>query len=512
MSQIDNQKIAKNTMMLYGRTAFAMLISLITSRVTLQTLGVENFGINNAVGGVIGMFSVVSGSLSGAIGRFITFELGRGDTEKLKRIFSTAINIQLAIGFVIVVLGETLGVWFLNTQMNIPSGRMVAANWVLQFAIWSFFIALTQVPYGASIIAHEKMNVFAWFSIIDSCLKLGVVYLLYISPYDKLITIAFLGFVVSLGMRIAQRIYCSRTFQECHYQFIFDKSLIKEMTGFAGWSFLTNTAWIFNTTGVSLLVNIFFGVTFNAARGVAGSIEGYITKFYGDFMTAMNPQITKSYAAGELDAMNRLVCRGARFSYFLMFTLSLPFMFEAYQVLYLWLGLVPDYTVTFFRLSMIAALITLLGQTGYTACMATGRIKWYTIIITSVGFLVFPLTWIAFKLGMPVESTYIIYIAVYATLDVIRLFIMRHLWGFPIMMYVRETFLPVVLVTLLAIIIPWAMYLEIPDSILKSITVMAVSVISAGLSVLFIGLKKYERQLLLSKAKVVIANKILRKR
>ena len=284
------------------------------------------------------------------------------------------------------------------------------------------------------------------------------------------------------------------------------------MTGFAGWSFLTNTAWIFNTTGVSLLVNIFFGVTFNAARGVAGSIEGYITKFYGDFMTAMNPQITKSYAAGELDAMNRLVCRGARFSYFLMFTLSLPFMFEAYQVLYLWLGLVPDYTVTFFCFSMIAALITLLGQTGYTACMATGRIKWYTIIITSVGFLVFPLTWIAFKLGMPVESTYIIYIAVYATLDVIRLFIMRHLWGFPIMMYVRETFLPVVLVTLLAIIIPWAMYFEIPDSILKSITVMAVSVISAGLSVLFIGLKKYERQLLLSKAKVVIANKILRKR
>lgn len=490
MSQVDNRRIAKNTMMLYARTAFSMLISLITSRVTLQVLGIENYGINDAVGATIGMFSVVSGSLSGSISRFITYELGHGDINKLKRIFSTSLNIQLAIGAVIILLGETLGVWFLNTQMNIPAERMTAANWVLQFAIWSFFIGLTQVPYGACIVAHEKMNVFAWFSIIESVFRLVIVYLLYISPYDKLITLSLLGFVVSLGMRIAQRIYCARTFEECHYQFVLDKGLIKEMTGFAGWSFLTNTAWIFNTQGVNILINIFFGVTFNAARGVANSIQGYVTRFYGDFMTALNPQITKSYAAGELDEMNMLVCRGARFSYFLMFTLSLPFMFEAYQVLYLWLGLVPDYTVTFFRLSMIAALITLLGQTGFTACMATGRIKWYTIIITTVGCLVFPLTWIAFKMGLPVESTYIIYIVVYTLLDIIRLYIMRHLWGFPIMMYVRETFLPVVTVTFLAVIIPWAMYLEISDSVLKSFAVMAASVICAGASVILVGLKE----------------------
>ena len=508
MSQIDNRRIAKNTMMLYARTAFSMLISLITSRVTLQVLGIENYGINDAVGATIGMFSVVSGSLSGSISRFITYELGRGDINKLKSIFSTSLNIQLAIGFVIILLGETLGVWFLNTQMNIPSGRMIAANWVLQFAIWSFFIGLTQVPYGACIVAHEKMNVFAWFSIIESVFRLVIVYLLYISPYDKLITLSLLGFVVSFGIRIAQRIYCTRTFAECHYQFILDKGLLKEMTGFAGWSFLTNTAWIFNTQGINLLINIFFGVTFNAARGVANQIQGLVTRFYGDFMTALNPQITKSYAAGELDEMNRLICRGARFSYFLMFSLSLPFMFEAYQVLYLWLGLVPDYTVTFFRLSMIAALITLLGQTGVTACMATGRIKWYTIIITTVGCLVFPLTWIAFKMGLPVESTYIVYIVVYALLDIIRLFIMRHLWRFPIMMYVRETFTPVVLVTSLAVVIPWAMYLEIPDSVFKSLAVMAASIICAGASVILVGLKRSERQMLTEKVKVVISNKI----
>lgn len=233
MSQVDNRRIAKNTMMLYARTAFSMLISLITSRVTLQVLGIENYGINDAVGATIGMFSVVSGSLSGSISRFITYELGHGDINKLKRIFSTSLNIQLAIGAVIILLGETLGVWFLNTQMNIPAERMTAANWVLQFAIWSFFIGLTQVPYGACIVAHEKMNVFAWFSIIESVFRLVIVYLLYISPYDKLITLSLLGFVVSLGMRIAQRIYCARTFEECHYQFVLDKGLIKEMTGFA---------------------------------------------------------------------------------------------------------------------------------------------------------------------------------------------------------------------------------------------------------------------------------------
>ena len=510
MTQVDNRRIAKNTMMLYGRTAFSMLISLITSRVTLQVLGVENYGINDAVGATIGMFSVVSGSLSTSIGRFITFELGHGDIYKLKKIFSTSLNIQLFIGLVIILLGETLGVWFLNTKMNIPADRMIAANWVLQFAIWSFFIGLSQVPYSACIVAHEKMNVFAWFSIIESSFRLVIVYLLYISPYDKLITLALLGFTISLVIRIAQRFYCARTFEECHYHFVLDKNLLKEMTGFAGWSFLTNTAWIFNTQGVNLLINIFFGVTFNAARGVANSIQGVVTRFYGDFMAAMNPQITKSYAAGELDEMNRLVCRGARFSYFLMFTLSLPFMFEAYQVLYLWLGLVPNYTVTFFRLSMIASLITLLGQTGVTACMATGRIKWYTIIITSVGFLVFPLTWIAFKLGMPVESAYVIYIAVYATLDVIRLFIMRYLWGFPIIMYVRETFIPVVGVTFIAIIVPWIMYLEMPNSILKSFMVMFASVICAGATVIYVGLKRRERQFLINKVKVALTRKFLR--
>ena len=511
MSQVDNRRIAKNTLMLYGRTLLVMIISLFTSRITLQALGVDNYGINSAVGGVIAMFSVVSGSLSRSISRFITFELGKDNIEKLKRIFSTSMNIQLAMGGVILLLGETIGVWFLNTQMNIPDTRMTAANWVLQCAIWSFFIGLTQTPYNACIVGHEKMSVFAYFSLADTFLKLIIVYLLYISPFDKLITLSVLGFVVSLLMRIAQRIYCAKKFEECHYQFILDKGLLKEMTGFAGWSFLTNTAWIFNTQGINILINIFFGVAFNAARGIAASLEGIVKRFYGDFMTAMNPQITKSYAAGELDEMNKLICRGTRFSYYLMFILSLPFMYEAYYVLYLWLGQVPDYTVLFFRLSMIASLITLVGQTGVTACMATGRIKWYTIIITSVGFLVFPATWIAYKVGLPVEWSYYSYIIIYALLDFIRLLIMRHLWGFPLKMFINDALFPISLVTISSLFIPSLLYYHLEQSVGNAIIIMIVALLSGSIAVATIGLKKSERNLLLAKTKVVINKKILHK-
>lgn len=510
MSQVNNSLIAKNTMALYGRTLFMLFISLFTSRITLQALGVNNYGIQSAVGGVMAMFSIVSGSLSRSISRYITFELGRGDKDKLKRIFSTSLNIQLLIGLVIFLLGETLGVWFLNNQMNIPADRMTAANWVLQFSIWSFIIGLTQTPYGACIIGHERMSVYAYFGIANAVFMLIIVYLLYISPYDKLITLSALGFIVSVVMRMVQRIYCARNFEECHYQFVFDKGLMKEMSGFAGWSFLTNTAWIFNTSGLNILINIFFGVSFNAARGLAGSIEGHIKKFYGDFMTAINPQITKSYAAGQLDDMHKLVCRGTRLSYFLMFTLTLPFLFEAHIVLFLWLGQVPDYTVLFFRLSTIAQLVTLLGQTGVTACMATGKIKWYTIIITSVGFLVFPLTWIAFKLGMSVETSYIIYIIIYALLDYIRLLIMKRLLNFPIMMYVHDVLIPVLKVTTIAVILPFVLYNTLDSSIFKSFLVIVLSLLSASATSYYIGLNENERVFVTSKVNALIHKYIKR--
>lgn len=512
MSQIDNKRLAKNTVVLYARSFIVLVISLFTSRITLQALGVDNYGINSAVGGVIGMFSIISSSLSKSISRFVTFELGHGDKDKLRRIFSTAINIQLGIGFIIILLGETVGVWFLNTQMNIPEGRMYAANWVLQCAMWSFFIGLTQTPYSACIIGHEKMKVFAYFNIVDTVLRVINVFLLYISPFDKLITIAILGFIVSVGMRMAQRIYCARKFEECHYQFVFDKSLMKEMTGFAGWSFLTQAAWIFNNQGLNVLINIYFGVSFNAARGIAHKIEGIVKRFSTDFTVALNPQITKSYAAGEIDEMNKLICRGTKFTYYLMFVLSLPLIFEAYYALYLWLGMVPDHTILFYRLSVVATLVNIIGGTCYTACMATGNIKWFTIIVTSISSLVFPLTWIAYKLGFSVIWSYIFYIIIYAILNIVRPFIMRHLWGFPVMMFVKDTIVPIILVTITSLVFPSIIYFNMEQSFLRAALVTVVSLLSGFTAVYTVGIKKTERAMLRNKIRDIINDKILQKK
>lgn len=511
MSQIDNKKIARNTLVLYTRSIVILVISLFTSRITLQALGVNNYGIHSAVGGVIAMFSVISSSLSKSISRYITFELGHGDIEKLKRIFSTSLNIQLGIGTFLLLLGETVGVWFLNTQMNIPEGRMTAANWVLQCAMISSFVGLTQTPYTACIIGHEKMSVFAYFSIASTFLKLIIVYLLYISPFDKLITYSILGLIVSILMRMVQRIYCSRTFEECHYKFVFDKPLLKEMTGFAGWSFLTNTAWIFNTQGINILINIFFGVAFNAARGIAGTMEGVVKKFSTDFSVALNPQITKSYAAGEIDEMNKLICRGTRFTYYLMFVLSLPLIFEAYYALYIWLGMVPDHTVLFYRLSIIATLVNMIGGTCYTACMATGDIKWYTIIVTSISFFVFPLTWIAYKLGLSVEWSYFFFIIIYAILNVVRPFIMRHLWGFPIMMFVKDAVVPIIWVTLSSLIFPSIIYFNMEQSFLRAFLVTSVSLISGFMAVYTVGINKAERTMLANKFREKISGKFFQR-
>ena len=320
----NNKRIAKNTLLLYFRMLFLMVISLFTSRITLQTLGVDNFGIYNVVGGIVAMFSIMSGSLSNAISRYITFELGKGDKKILKKVFSTAINVQIIMAVIIAVLIEIGGVWFLNYKMNIPDGRMVAANWVLQFSIISFVVNLISIPYNAAIIAHEKMSAFAYISIYEAVMKLVVVYLIVISPFDKLIVYSFLILLISLSLRLIYGVYCKRKFEECSYMFILDKPLLKKMTGFAGWNFLGAGSFLLMTQGVNMLLNMFFGVALNAARGIATQVENVVNQFTTNFGTAINPQITKSYAKGDYDYMHKLVFAGSKYSFFLVVVLCLP--------------------------------------------------------------------------------------------------------------------------------------------------------------------------------------------
>ncbi len=495
----NNKRIAKNTLLLYVRTIFTMLISLYTSRVILEALGVEDYGIYNVVGGVVAMFSLVSGSLSSAISRFITFELGKGNTDKLHTIFCASVNIQIGISVIVLLLGGTVGTWFLNAYMNIPEGRMEAANWVLVCSLLMFCVSLINVPYNACIIAHERMSAFAYISILEAVLKLLICYLIIISPFDRLISYAILLVIVAMLIRIIYGIYCNRNFEECHYQFVHDKTLLRNMTGFAGWNFLTNVCWMFNTQGINILINLFFGVALNAARGVAVQVEGAIMQFVNNFTLAMNPQITKSYAAGNKDEMFTLVCRGSKFSYFLLLIFSLPVMLETEYILSLWLKEVPESTAIFLRLANVATMINLLGNTGYTVCQATGNIKRYVIWISSVGCLVFPLTWVAFELGFPAESTYIVFALVYIIVNGVRLYIMRGLLGFPTMMFIREVVYKVCIVTLVAMLLPLVIELCLEPSFLKLILVSFVCVASSAGSIYLLGLTPSERFFVTSK-------------
>lgn len=497
----NNKRIAKNTLLLYIRTIFVMLVALYTSRVVLNTLGVSDFGIYNVVGGVVAMFSVISSSLSSSISRFITYELGHGDIIKLRRIFSTSINIQIGISLVIIILAEIAGLWFLNNKMNIPEERLFAANWVFQCSLISFVIGLISVPYNACIVAHEKMSAFAYISILETTLKLAIVYALLVSPYDKLITYAVLLVIVSLIIRLIYGWYCNRNFRESHYMFVYDKRLIKEMTGFAGWSLFGNGAYMLNTQGIDMLINVFFGVTLNAAKGVATQVQNAVMQFVNNFTVAVNPQITKSYAAGDFEYMYKLVCRGARFSFFLLLVFAVPIVCEADYILHLWLKTVPEYAPIFLRLTLFGSLMTLLGNSMLTAIFATGNIRKYQIWITIAGCLVFPMTWIAYKLGFPPETTYIIYIIIYFLLNFVRAYLAKELMDFPVKLYLSDVIIRVIIVSAISFILPLLVVYNLEGGFTRLLATCVVSIFSTISAISSFGLERNERRVIFNKIK-----------
>ena len=500
----NNRRIAKNTFVMYIRMIVMMLISLFTSRVILQVLGVTDYGVLNAVGGVVSMLSVLSGSLSRAISRYLTFELGRGDMEKLKKIFSTSLNVQIFISLIVVLVGITAGGWFLHYKMNIPADRMGAADWVLGCSLVSFAIGLISVPYSASIVSHERMSVFAYMSILQVVLKLLIVYALYLSPYDKLKTYMVLGVTVGIIIRFIYARYCKKHFEECTYKLVFDLSLFKELTSFAGWNFLGSAAWIFNSQGINILINIYFGVTLNAARGVANQLNGIAHHFIDNFMVALNPQITKSYAAGDLPYMHQLVCSGAKFSFFLVIFFAIPISLETEQILSLWLGKVPEYSVLFVRMTMLCTMTTVIGNTLVTAQLATGDIKKYQIVMTVCGFWVFPLTWLAFKLGGGPIWSYAVFAIVYFGLVFVRIYLVKDLikmsWG----LYLKGVLLKCVIVLLLSMILPLLVYLSMPRSILRLLLMCLVSFTASGAIIYWVGLNAKERVAMISMVKSVL--------
>ena len=494
----NNKRIAKNTLLLYVRMLFMMAISLYTSRVILSTLGVEDYGIQNVVGGVVAMFSVISGSMSASISRFITFELGRGELNRLKKVFSTGVNIQVGMSMLIIILAEAIGVWFLNTKMNIPENRMLAANWVFQCSILTFVINLLSVPYNAAIIAHEKMSAFAYISIIEVILRLLIVYLLFISPFDRLITYAVLSLCVGGLLRFIYGYYCKNNFEECNYHLVYDKTLLKSMAGFAGWNFLGNGAYMLNTQGVNILMNMYFGVAINAARGVAMQVDGAVKQFVNNFTTAVNPQITKSYAQGDFATMHKLVCRSSKFSAFLMMFFAVPIILETDIILTLWLNNPPNYAGVFLRWIIISSFMdTVLANSLVTSMYATGNIKRYQIIVSIVGCLVFPLSWIAYQLGFEPQMGYILYFIIYTILIFVRLYLLKDMIKLPIMMYVREVLFKVLPTMGVSFIVTSLLLPIMEDGIHRLMSVIVLSMVVTSFSSYLLGLNNGEKKFLI---------------
>lgn len=506
----NNKRIARNTLLLYFRMLFLMIISLYTSRIVLNALGVEDFGIYNVAGGVVAMFSILSGSLSAAISRFITYELGKNNVLKLKTIFSSAITIQIGLGIVIAFFAETIGIWFLNTQMNIPIERMVAANWVLQFSIITFIINLISVPYNAVIIAHEKMSAFAYISIFEAIGKLLIAYLITISPIDKLIFYAILMCGVAIAIRLLYGYYCKRHFDECRFHFIWNKQIFQQIFSFAGWNFIGASSAVLRDHGGNIIINLFCGPTVNAARGIAFQVNNAIQGFVSNFMTALNPQITKSYAAKNYTYMMTLIFQGARLSFYMLLLLSLPIIINTHYLLTLWLNTVPEHTVLFVRLVLIFAMSESISGPLITAMLATGNIRNYQIIVGGLQMLNLPTSYILLSLGAIPETVLIVAVLISQCCLMARLYMLKKMIKLKIKDYLKKVYFNIITVSIIAIILPICMQERLAENFINFLLSSLICMLCTYLSIYYIGCSYEERKFIYNKF-LILKSKIRHK-
>jgi O-antigen/teichoic acid export membrane protein len=490
----NTSRIAKNTLMLYFRQILIMLVSLYTVRVVLNTLGAEDYGIYNVVAGVVTMFGFLSGIMASASQRYFSFEIGRGDFERLKKIFSLNLTIYVLIAFVVLVLAETFGLWFIGTKLVIPIERKIAAQWIYHFSIISFLFKILTTPYMAAIIAHEDMNIYAYVSIAESILQLGIVFLLRIIPIDKLSLYGFLLCVVTSINTIIYRVICTKKYQECRFRFYWNKDLFKEIMSYTGWSLFGGLTTVIRNQAVTILLNQYFNPVVIAARSIAHSVNSAISSLSSNFSTALQPQIIKSYSAGKKAEMIHLVSRGAKSTYFLMYLFTLPLVLEMPTILSIWLKEPPDYAVIFTQLALIDALISSISFPLMTAARATGKVKVYESVLGSIQLVSFFIAWIVLILGAPPYSVMIVTICISVVMFAARLIITGHLVGFSVRQFLYEAILPALMVTIVSAILPNLLFMVLKESILRLCFVIIVSIFSVCGCMYTLGLNRVERK------------------
>lgn len=489
----DNKRIAKNTLFMYLRMFITVCVSLYTSRVVLKTLGVEDYGLYNVIGGIIAMFGFINGAMVNTTSRFITFYLGKNDNKKLTEIFNMAFVIHLCIALIIVLLGETIGLWFLQNKMTIPESRTFAAGWLYQLSIINMVLAILTVPYNATIVAHEKMSAFAYISILDSVLKLLVALLLLVAPYDKLIFYGTLLFSIQLLNISIYFLYCKKNFIETRFKLFWDKNIFKEMFGLAGWSTLGNFSFLFYNEGINLILNMFCGPAVNAARGIAVQIDNVIRQFANNIQIAINPQIIKSYVVNDKQRMYELTYASSRYCFYLLFLISLPLALEADFVLNIWLSHFPEHTVNFLRITLMAVLLETLSSPMFTINLASGKVKVYQIVISIISYLFMPVTYFALKKTLVPEIVFVCVVVDEIMCMIARMYIIRYQVGMKVTNYIKSVLLPIMLVVISASLCPIVVHRGMPYGFLRFFAVGIVSIVTVFGATYLFGITKGEK-------------------
>lgn len=469
---VNNKRIAKNTALLYVRMLFSMAVSLYTSRVVLQVLGVEDFGVYGVVGGIVGLLSFLNASMSGCTSRFLTFELGRGDNKTLSDTFSTAMFVHIAIALIITIITEPIGIWFIDNKMQIPIERMDAARIVFHLSILSTIVGVTQVPYNASIISHEHMDIFAYVEMGNVVLRLLIVVLLQICPGDKLKLYAYLGFAISLLIASIYRYYCIKHFKECHIHKVWRPDIFKKMMGFSGWDLYGNLSVSMRTQGVNMLLNMFFGPVMNAASAIATQVQGAVMGFAQNVTTAIRPQIIKRYAAGETDSMVSLIRNGVRINFLVLLLITVPLITELDFLLGIWLGEVPQNTVIFCTLTLLFNFFASLSSVLVTGVHATGKIFRPSFINGTLYLAVVPFSYIAFKYGSAAWVSYLfnviaVIIGMLSNAYTLKLYIK----AFPLRKFISADLLPCIILMMLSFALTMLIARNMSDGWLRLIII-----------------------------------------
>lgn len=502
LTSSNNKRIAKNTIALYFRQILIMLVSLYTSRVILQVLGVDDFGIYNVVGGVVTMFSFITGTMSSASQRFLAYDMAKGDQIKLRQTFSLILMSYFILIAITVFLSESIAVWFLNTHMTIPPDRIYAANWVLQFSILTFCFHILQAPYMSVIIAHEEMSVYAYASIVEVVLKLVIVYMLQIFAYDKLIVYAILMCLSSLGIFMFYWLYCRRKFTESNYKFYYDRKELKNLCSYAWWNVIGSLAIMLRSQGINVLLNMFFNPTINAARGIAYQVNTAVTSFYTNFYTAVRPQIVKSYASGDNEKMLSLICNSSRFAYFLILIIIMPLMFYAQDILVIWLKTPPELTDIFMQTVLVSALIETLSMPLVSGMQAANRIKEIQLTVSMLYLLNIPVSYILLRMGFPAVTPMYVNIVLILIAFVPRLWLAHSILGLSLKKYAGDVLLSISHVSFISIIICYFIYQIIPNDNIINVLIAAVLMLSTTLFVVsLLGMTKKERNMVISTIK-----------